>query len=71
MKFYHKPWPSPLPYGATRTSSYFAWWPVRIGDETRWLETVTVKEKYCKDVDWIESSDVLFDAWVKIAFLSL
>jgi len=44
--------------GDRRTRSWFAWWPVTIGTQTRWLETVTVREEYrvpclaCGDPFW-------------------
>lgn len=33
-------------YGDERTITYFAWIPVSIGDEWRWLEFVTVRQIY-------------------------
>lgn len=32
--------------GETRTQTWFAIWPVKIGNEIRWLERVTVEWKY-------------------------
>lgn len=41
MKFIEQP-PEWHSYGAERTESWFALFPVTIGAETRWLESVTV-----------------------------
>lgn len=38
--------------GETRVVTYFAFFPVTINHETRWLETVTVKEQYWVSVGW-------------------
>ncbi len=40
MRWKHKPWK------ASRTVRWFAILPVTIGNETRWLEYVTVNQKY-------------------------
>jgi hypothetical protein len=45
MKFFSKE-PTYPPDGALKTESWFAWYPVNIGRETRWLEFVTVEFKY-------------------------
>lgn len=33
-------------YGDTKMRSWFAWLPVTVGNETRWLERVTVMYQY-------------------------
>lgn len=37
--------------GSTRVVKRFAWFPVTIGAETRWLETVYICQKYEWDRD--------------------
>ena len=36
----------------TRVRSYFAFLPVTAGNETRWLEWVTVREEYFEAADY-------------------
>lgn len=43
MRFKHKPYPKD---GDVRYEVFFAWLPIRIGLETRWLERVSVKQIY-------------------------
>lgn len=43
MKFKHKPHPK---HGDIRYKVFFAWLPITIGLETRWLERASVKQKY-------------------------
>lgn len=38
--------------GDTRICRYFAFIPVQIGDDKRWLEVITVQEKYLPAEDW-------------------
>jgi hypothetical protein len=38
--------PPEIPDGAIQTKTWFAWWPITIGRETRWLERVTVEFQY-------------------------
>lgn len=45
MIFKHKPSPK---HGDIRYKVFFAWLPVRIGLETRWLERVSVKQLFYK-----------------------
>lgn len=47
-----------------RTQSYFAFLPIRIGDETRWFETVTVEQEYnCGD-----AAICIYYVWTNIKF---
>ncbi len=43
MRFKSKPTPKS---GETRISTFFTWFALQIGDEIRWLETVTVEERF-------------------------
>lgn len=43
MRFKHKPAPR---RGDIRYKVFFAWWPIRIELETRWLEKVSVRQIY-------------------------
>jgi hypothetical protein len=45
MKFITQP-PPQIPDGAIATYSWFAFWPITIKKETRWLERVTVEYIY-------------------------
>lgn len=36
----------PAKLGDKRTSSWFAFWPVQLGNDRRWLEVVTVEWEY-------------------------
>lgn len=38
--------PKQIPSGATMSISWFALFPVRVKNETRWLERVTVEYEY-------------------------
>lgn len=49
--------PEAHPYGATKTCSWFAWWPVTIGEETRWLERVCVEYVWCMGNFYMGQSD--------------
>ena len=37
--------------GNERVRTFFAFFPVRVGDETRWFEKVTIREKFYCDED--------------------
>lgn len=37
----------PACVGERRTSSWFALWPVQIGNDVRWLEKVAVEWEFC------------------------
>ncbi len=52
--------------GTKRIKIRFLWFPVKIGDESRWLETATVQEEWRKN----NTTDVVFEDWVSIAFIS-
>lgn len=41
-----------------RVRSWFAIFPVKIGQEIRWLETVSVRQRYCVKYEVIESFHV-------------
>lgn len=51
MRWKHKDssWPT---LGEIETATWFAWLPVTIGLETRWLELVRVRSKYFREGDW-------------------
>ena len=47
-----------------RTKTWFAFFPVKIGDETRWLETVTVKQEYFYKLGGVE-----WPTWHNMSFI--
>lgn len=49
--------------GDTRIKTKFAFLPIKIGDEVRWLEKVTVKQEYREGYD--------LSYWADIEFISL
>lgn len=62
MRWSHEPKPE---IGQKRTITKFAWFPIRLGNETRWLEKVHIHQKfvpYYSDFfydfcyDWINES---------------
>lgn len=61
MKLNHKPEPS---HGDIRCKSYFAWLPVTIDLQTRWLEKVTVKQKYFATT----YAPYIIGSWINICF---
>ena len=56
--------------GDIRVRSWFAFFPVHIGNEVRWLERVTVREQYdgCRDYGqvWIRLQFVKNPTWIEI-----
>jgi hypothetical protein len=63
-------------YSKIKEKTYFAWFPVTINCETRWLEMVTVKGYYFTEFvfgNWIfleesfvdKSDQLSFDDWLK------
>lgn len=64
--------PQPI-VGDTRTRSWFALLPVKIGDETRWLEWVTVKDKYVKiwrkSVEGCRARPDFWEGWIPKGFV--
>jgi hypothetical protein len=50
-------WNTPQ-YGAVRWKHRFLWFPLTIGDETRWLEFAEWEElllqDYCGDLEWVK-----------------
>lgn len=51
MRWKHRgnSWPS---LGTIEIRSWFAWMPVTIGLETRWLEKVRVQRRYFREGEW-------------------
>jgi hypothetical protein len=50
--------PTDIPDGAKTSWTWFAMWPVTIGNETRWLERVTVEYQWFSgylyaEAEWI------------------
>lgn len=41
----------PIP-GQTRTVRRFAFFPIRVDYEVRWLEMVTIRQTYHRDTGW-------------------
>ena len=44
--------------GEMRTVRRFAFFPIRIGHEVRWLEMVTIHQTYYKDTGWFNDQFV-------------
>lgn len=55
--------------GAVRIKSWFAVFPVTIGNETRWLERVTTKQEYKEMANLCGDVVVPENTWVNIKFL--
>jgi hypothetical protein len=55
MRWFHTPTPPEPKPGQSRVITKFAWFPVRIGNETRWLETVHLHQEY---------ESYYFDEWL-------
>ena len=67
MKFKRKIQSNKKLLGTTKITSWFAWFPVTIDYETRWLETVTVKFEYAVSERNVESGTTF--EWEMIAFI--
>jgi hypothetical protein len=46
MRWFHAPTPPEPKPGQSRVVTKFAWFPIRVGTETRWLETVHLHQEY-------------------------
>ncbi len=51
--------------GAEREHTFYAWWPVTVGRETRWLEWVTARQIYGMNTDKFS----LPREWISVEFL--
>jgi len=51
MRYIHRPWDVDFP-GGTRIISTFLLLPVRINDETRWLEKATREQRLIRGIRW-------------------
>jgi len=52
--------------GSSRVVKKFAWWPIRIGKEARWLERVTIRQQYVfNGYSW----DTPIYVWFNVEFL--
>lgn len=63
MRFKHKPYPK---HGDIRYNVFFAWLPITIGLETRWLERVSVKQEYINNRNL--RTFPLSSYWLNLAF---
>ena len=54
--------------GDVRERKYFAWLPININGDVRWLETVHVMEERMTLADLGEFPAQPYDAWVAIRF---
>lgn len=60
----------PANKGDERKVTFFAWWPIQLGNEWRWLETVTVLYRCAiKDRNWFMGGPDFGPVWEKIEFL--
>ena len=50
--------------GTERVKTWFALFPVRVGRETRWLEKVTVEQKYT-----LVNFDDPYEDWYNVKFI--
>ncbi len=53
MRFIERPTPRA---GSFRVIKKFLWWPLKIGEETRWLETASIKQEYYYFYGWSNST---------------
>ncbi len=62
MRWFKKPG---IKTGTVRTTVKFAWWPITIKGETRWMEWVAVKQRFirdgCMEYTWIGWMNLDFD----------
>jgi hypothetical protein len=53
--------------GSIRIKRFFAFWPVKIGKEVRWLEMVSVKQHYY--CEWQGMEDGIECEWENLEFI--
>ena len=69
MRWTHKPEYMPRP-GEQRIVERFLWWPVRIENETRWLEKVRIQQEAKKKLVWVGKSGRIYGVgWENIQWL--
>ncbi len=55
--------------GDIRHKTWFAWWPVTIEKECRWLEWVTVEMAYCRTLDLRFIGGGTVEDWKRLRFI--
>ena len=57
--------------GSTRVREVFLWWPLTIGDETRWLEKTRIAEKReaRRHIDYEFGDEYTYLEWMPFQFL--
>lgn len=55
--------------GDTKTVERFAFWPIWIDGETRWLESVQYEIEYQNKAKTNIHGEYIFDGWVKIKWM--
>lgn len=58
----------PAAKGEKRVTSWFAFWPVKLGNDFRWLETVTVEWEYTEKNAFLPPC-MPYLKWQKIGFV--
>jgi len=59
-----------LPYpGDKRVRKYFAFWPVRINREIRWLEKVEIRQEYTEEPVHFMGRDLIREKWINKEFI--
>lgn len=66
MKFIHKPTPR---LDDKREIVLFLWIPLRIKNETRWLEKVTISQVYKRTRVATKLGPMLWDDWINVCFV--
>lgn len=65
MKIIHKP--RNISYrNEIKIITKFLWWPIRINNETRWLESASIKCRYTTKLDFLGFREL---TWVPIEFV--
>lgn len=74
MRYTLKEKPPKPPHGFVRLKTWFAYLPVRIGKECRWLEQVTVSQRYhnklhSSPMDDLNAGFPLNSKWINVEFV--
>jgi hypothetical protein len=69
MRIKHHP---PVP-GDKKIVEKFLWLPIRIKNETRWLENVSIQYEYIRYGTHDTNTDIVkrYDAWIPIKFIDI
>lgn len=60
----------PAKAGDERIVTFFAWWPIQLGNDWRWLETVTVRYRCAiRNINWLPGGPNYQPVWEKVEFV--